>query len=439
MNIRKCSVIGLGKLGACMSAAIASKGFNVIGVDKNPDFVKAFNQRKPPIFEPGLEKMIKKHGSRIHATTDYNEAVADSDITFIVVPTPSDPGGGFSLRYVKKAADNIGKVLSKKNSFHIVVITSTVLPGSINLEIVPLIEKASKKKCGRNFGLCYNPEFIALGTVIPNFLNPDFILIGESDKNTGAALENFYKKICDNKPSFARMNFVNAELTKIAVNSYITTKITFANMLAELAEKLPGGDVDVITDALGSDSRIGKRCLKGGLGYGGPCFPRDNAALASVAKKLKVHADVPNATDEFNRRIVNRVFQIVKAKIKPGEVVGVLGLSYKPLSNVIEESQPVSLLESFKKSGIKIVVYDPLAMGNVKAVFKNSVRFTDSARSLIKCSDILIIANPDPEFVKLKISDFSDSKRLRVIVDCWRIFRHIRFFALDYIPLGIGK
>jgi len=438
-SVKKCSIIGLGKLGACMAVAIAGKGFEVTGVDKNESFIKAFNQKRAPIFEPGLEKMLKKYGNRIHATADYNEAVLNSDITFIVVPTPSESDGGFTLRYVRQAIKKIGLALLKKGSYHTVVITSTVLPHSVDSCIKPLLEKISGKKCGRDFGLCYNPEFIALGTVISNFLNPDFILIGQSDEKAGGILERFYKKICDNKPAFARMNFVNAELAKISVNSFITTKITFANMLTELAEKLPGGDIDTITNALGLDSRIGKRYLKGGLGYGGPCFPRDNAALASIARKLKVQADIPNATDKFNRRIVGRLFRIVKAKIKHGDVVGLLGLSYKPFSNVIEESQAVLLLEKLITLRAKVSVYDPLAMDNVRNIFKNNICYANSAKNLIKMTDILIIANSDPEFLKLKMSDFLASKRIHTIIDCWRLLQDIHIPSVDYIPLGKGK
>jgi len=442
MKIKACSVVGLGKLGACMAAAIASKGFEVIGVDKNENFVKAFNQKRAPIFEPGLQNMLKKYGNRIRATSDYNDAVLNSDITFIVVPTPSDHGGGFTLRYIFNAIKDIGPVLSKKASRHIVVITSTVLPGSVDFHIRPLIEKVSGKACGKRLGLCYNPEFIALGSVIPNFLNPDFILIGESDKGTGLALENFYKKVCDNKPCFARMNFVNAELTKISVNSFVTTKITFANMLSEMAEKLPGGDVDIVTEALGHDSRIGRRYLKGGLGYGGPCFPRDNAALAFVAKKLKVKADISEATDLFNHRIVNKLFKIVKSKAKAAVTIGILGLSYKPLSNVIEESQAFLLAEKLIKAKAKVALYDPLAMDKLKNTFKEKAIYAKSAVDLIRSAQVIVIASPDPEFLKLKKTEFTISGQGRIIIDCWRILRSYqldKMHNIEYIPFGIGK
>src|SRR5205823_399946 len=153
-------------------------------------------------------------------------------------------------------------------------LTSTVLPGSTRYGLLPVLEGASGKRCGRDFGLCYSPEFIALGTVIKDFLRPDFLLIGESDSAAGDQLQDLYRDVCETQPPVARMSWVNAELTKIAVNTYVTMKITFANSLAMLCQRLPGGDIDAVTSALGLDSRIGPRYLKAGLGYGGPCFPR---------------------------------------------------------------------------------------------------------------------------------------------------------------------
>lgn len=442
MSISSCSVIGLGKLGACMAVAIASKGFNVIGVDKDLNCIKNFNKRRAPLFEPGLQSLLKKYGSRISATTDCEKAVFNSDVTFIVVPTPSKANGDFSLQYVKQAAISIAKVLFKKPSYHLIVITSTVLPGATDSFIRPILEKNSGKRCGADFGLCYNPEFIALGTVIRNFLNPDFILIGESDKRAGKMLENFYNKICENKPQAARMNFINAELTKIAVNSFITSKITFANMLAELAGRIPGADVDVVTQALGLDSRIGRHYLKGGLGYGGLCFPRDNAALDWVARRFKIHAEIPQATDRFNRNIVTYLFDLACSKIKPRMSVGILGLSYKPLTKVIEESQAVLLAERLIEKNIKVILYDPLALDNLKILFSDRAIYAKTAKDVIVSSDLIIIANPDPEFIKLKRSDFLNLKRHLVIVDCWRVLRKLSLSnvsTIEYIPFGIGK
>lgn len=441
MRIKKCSVVGLGKLGVCMAVAMACKGFRVIAVDRDLSRVSLFNRRRATVFEPGLQEMLEENGSRIYATGDYRQAVLNSDATFIVVPTPSNADGGFSLKYVNQAASEIGRALSEKLAYHLVVVTSTVLPGSVDSYIKPVLEHYSGKKCGRDFGLCYNPEFIALGTVIMNFLNPDFILIGESDKRAGQMLQDFYKKACDNNPPASRMNFINAELAKIAVNSFITSKITFANMLAELAENLPGADVDVITAAAGLDSRIGIRYLKGGLGYGGPCFPRDNAALASVAKNLNVPATIPYATDKFNCRIVERLFNIVYPKAKTKDAVGILGLSYKPLSNIIEESQGFQLARKLIEAGVKVILYDPLAMDSLNRMFGNKAIYAKSAQEVVHASDIIVIANPDPEFLKLTRADFLRKGRHLIIIDCWRFLRRLKLSNvanIQYLPFGIG-
>jgi UDPglucose 6-dehydrogenase len=274
------SIIGLGKLGASMMAGMASRGLKVIGVDVSPAAVEAICQGRAPVEETDLEKTIQANAGNIRATLDYTGAVHNTPISFVIVPTPSDERGAFSLEYAVQCFSAIGKALRTKNDYHVVVLTSTVLPGSSRHGLLPILEKESGKKCGVDFGLCYNPEFIALGSVIKNFLNPDFYLLGEFDRRSGDVLAAVHNRVSVNKAPIKRMSIENAELAKIAVNSYVTLKISYANMLADSCERIPGGDVDVISDAIGTDSRIGRKYLSGGLGFGGPCFPRDNAALA---------------------------------------------------------------------------------------------------------------------------------------------------------------
>lgn len=273
--MKSVSVIGIGKLGAPMAVGFAARGFRVKAVDLSPQKVDAINRGVPPVPEPGLAELIKEAGSQLTATQNIGEAVEDTETTFIVVGTPSDDSGGFSLEYVLPTCEAIGRALATKKSFHLVVLTSTVMPGSTGGAVAAALERASGKRCGKDFGLCYNPEFIALGTVIRDFYNPDFLLIGESDPRSGELLSGIYKEICKNSPPIARMNFINAEITKLAVNTYITTKISYANMLARLCEKLPEADVNVVTDALGLDTRIGAKYLKGAVSYGGPCVLPD--------------------------------------------------------------------------------------------------------------------------------------------------------------------
>ena len=247
------------------------------------DFVTKLNQRIAPVEEPGLQAMLKASNGELRATTDYQEAIPISDISCIVVPTPSDEDGTFSLEFVEAAARQIGEVLRVSNRYHVVSLVSTVMPGDTE-RVKQVLELSSGKRCGEDFGLCYSPEFIALGRVIDDLLNPDMILIGESDKHAGNVYESMLMALVDNEPPVMRMNFVNAELTKLAINTYITTKISYANMLARICEKVDGADADVVTQALGLDSRIGPKYLRGAVAYGGPCFPRDNIAFLRAAE-----------------------------------------------------------------------------------------------------------------------------------------------------------
>src|ERR1700722_3541539 len=394
----KLSIIGLGKLGSPMAAVMAHKGHKVIGVDMNPAFVTALQQGRAPVNETGLAEMIRGNRERLSATQSFEDAILGSEITFIIVPTPSGPDGTFSVKYVLEAAEQIGAALRKKNEWHLVALCSTVMPGATGGHLLPALEAHSGKKCGVDFGLCYNPEFIALGSVIRDMLYPDMILIGESDERSGALLEEFYGGVCESSPRIQRMNFVNAELTKIAVNTYVTTKISYANMLAQMCETLPGAEVDVVTSAIGCDSRIGRKYLKGALGYGGPCFPRDNWGFFALGRTNGVPALLAEATDQLNRQQVPRLGAMILAKLPHGGTAGVLGLSYKPDTGVIEESQGVALAKHLLQSGAKVVVYDPEAMEGAREQLEGRVTFAANASECARQADVLAITTPWPEF-----------------------------------------
>lgn len=434
------SVVGLGKLGAPIAAAIASRGLGVIGVDVDRRVIDLIKCGQSPVKEPGLSELIQGNRERLTATSDYGKAVLASDITFITVPTPSGGRGGFSLRHVAQAAREIGRALRQKSGYHVVGLTSTVLPGATQFGVLPILEQESGKECGRDFGLCYSPEFVALGTVIRDFLSPDFVLVGESDERAGAKLEAFYDEVCLNSPRVARMDLVNAELTKIAVNTFVTTKITFANTLAELCEQLPGASVDVVTGALGLDSRIGTRYLKGGLGYGGPCFPRDNLALSFLARQVGRRAMLAECTDEANRGQGDRIAELVRAHSKPYASIAVLGLSYKPDSDVVEESQGLYLAQQLSEQGYRVTAFDPLAMENARRVLQDRVIYADSPETCVEGADTVVIANPDRAFASLEAENFRAGSEQVVVVDCWRILRE-RLEGADhvrYVGLGIG-
>jgi UDPglucose 6-dehydrogenase len=437
-NMPTVSVIGLGKLGSPMVACFAENGYRVIGVDVTPDVVEKINQGKAPVFEPGLDEMLWENRERISATLDFEKAISESEATFIIVPTPSDEQGGFSLEIVEPAIESIGTALRNKPSWHLVDLVSTVLPGSME-KIRELLENCSGKRCMMDFGLCYNPEFIALGSVIRNFLNPDFILVGESDRRSGDYLEALYKRVCDNDPPIARMNWVNAELTKIAVNTFVTTKITYANMLSAICEKLAGSDVDVVTAALGLDTRIGSRYLKGALGYGGPCFPRDAVAFAYTARQLGISAELAETTDKMNREQICRMVGRVKEKLPEGGKVGVLGLSYKPDTNVIEESQGLMLASALLTEGLQVIVYDPAAMEPARKVLGPDVQYASSMEDCTSQADVLVVTTPWDEFKSLRPENLRRREKRVVLIDCWRVFSSHEFAGVaEYIALGVG-
>ncbi|MDY6844779.1 MAG: nucleotide sugar dehydrogenase, partial [Thermodesulfobacteriota bacterium] len=432
------SVIGLGKLGSSMAAAIASRGFHVIGVDSNRRVVDLLNAGKAPVQETNLEETIKANRERLQVTVSHTEAIMNSDVSFVVVPTPNDEQGAFSLQYAAWAFRQIGEALSDKEDYHTIVLTSTVLPGSTRYGLLPILEQTSGKTCGKDFGLCYSPEFIALGSIIYDFLNPNFTLVGEFDDRSGDQLETCYVKIMENNPPCKRMSIENAELTKIAVNTFVTTKITFANMLADLCELIPGGDVDVVTNALGCDIRIGHKYLNGAIGYGGPCFPRDNIALSFIAKSMGTKADLAETTDRCNRLLPEKMTHRLKKIIKRGTTVAVLGLAYKPHSHVIEESQGVFLAKALSKAGARVVAYDPLANEEASNELRDQIIILDSIASCVSQAEVVLITTPDPAFHMLTAADFKNGKSCVTVIDFWRILdtKLLGKCNIRYIPIG---
>jgi UDPglucose 6-dehydrogenase len=436
------SVFGLGKLGCTMLACFAHKGWNVIGMDINEDFVEKINNGVSPIYEPGVNELISSHMNNIEATTDPEYAINNSQISFIIVPTPSLKDGSFSTKYVEAVAAEIGSILRLKKKYHIIVITSTVLPGDMK-NVINLLEKTSNKKCSEQFGACYNPDFIALGSIVRNFLNPDMILIGESDERAGSVLENIHRNLVENKPTVHRMNFHNAELAKIALNSYCTLKITFANILAEICEKMPGGDVDKVTNAIGDDIRVGRNYLKGGLSYGGPCFPRDNRAFAFSAAKFGVSHLLAGKTDEINNyqrniRIPEKIIDVMREK--KSDEVAVLGLTYKNDTTLVEESASISIIKALSARGKIITVYDPAGLEESKAEFDGleNIKYAESIMECIDGKSVCFVATPWIEFKHLTAEDFLRAMKKPTIFDAWNIYTFTEIDGIDYRQIGKG-
>jgi len=443
MNNKKISVIGLGKLGLCSAACFASKGYKVIGVDIDSHRVDLINKGQNPIQETNLTETLKKCKDNLKATTDYKEAIGNSDVTFIIVATPSEADGSFSNQQLEESLKAIGLSLKDKNSYHLAVIASTVMPGTCEHVGKFILEETSGKKCGKDFGIIYSPAFIALGSVIYDFLNPDFLLIGEINKKDGDILEEIYKNTCDNNPKFGRMNLVSAEIAKISLNCYVTMKITYANSLAAICEKIPGADSQIITSSIGMDTRIGEKYLKPGLGYGGPCFPRDNGAFAAFARKIGEKAKLAEMVDEVNRDQVERIEKIVKDLVKESNktkdevFVGVLGLSYKPNTPIIEDSQAIDIVELLINEGYKVIVYDPQSLDAARGILGDEVKYAKSSKECAEEADILLIATPWDEFKEISNNDL---KKGVYILDCWEILKSKNLEAnIKYLGKGLTR
>ncbi len=440
MTLTKYSVVGLGKLGASMVAGIASRGFDVIGVDVVPRTVELVQQGQAPVQETNLTEMLTANRACIEATLDYREAVLNSDVTFVVVPTPSDANGAFSLKYAAMAFREIGRALADKPGYHLVVLTCTVLPGSTRYGLLPILERESGKTCGQDFGLCYSPEFIALGSVIHDFLNPDFLLVGEFDSRSGERLQRAYAEIVENQAQCQRMSIENAELAKIALNTFVTTKITFANMLADLCEQLPGGDIDAVTNAIGLDTRIGRKYLKGAIGYGGPCFPRDNVALSYIAQQLGTRAPLAETTDRINRALPDQVLNRFAVQMRSASTVAILGLAFKPLSHVVEESQSILLAQSLAEMGKRVVAFDPLANATARATLPPEVTVCDTLAECLSQANTVLITTPDPCFKSLTANDFHLDQAPVTVVDFWRVLDEssLQHPKIKYVAVGRG-
>ena len=404
-SIKTISVCGLGKLGACMAATFAARGFNTIGVDIDPEKIRKVNAGEPPVDEPLLAETINEGGKRLRAADDAAETVA-TDATFFIPPSPSLPDGSFSTEYLLKAMQPVAKaVRAAGKKGHIFVCSSTTTPGAVDSVLIPMLEKETGWKCGEEFGVCYNPEFIALGNVINGLLEPDMVLIGESDKRSGDALEELYRSYNRNKCRIARMSIVSAELTKISVNSYITMKISFTNQLRMIAEQFPKANINIILDAIGTDTRIGKKYLRAGLSFGGPCFPRDNRLLAYTARQSGLQAPLAEGSDKVNELTKSNLLKKVTSLVPAGATVLVLGMSYKPDTYITEESAGLYLAQNLKRHGYHVIVHDFAATtANNPALFEFEFLSDLNCLTTRDDVDLAVVCCPWPEYGSLKFS-----------------------------------
>ncbi len=413
------SVVGLGKLGMGLALCFASSGIKTLGIDVNENVINAVNKGETPIIEPKYQQLIGELGANFRASTKHSEAIEQTDITFILVATPSIGDGRFSNRYVKSALKSLSEAFKQsKKPYHLFVISSTVIPGSTEKTFIPLIEQYSGRKFMRDFDVCFDPDFVALGTVVRDFRSPDLVIIGESRAEAGDRVEALHRKMCENTPQIARMSLISAEVAKVSLNAYITMKISFANTVANLCERLPGADVDAITNAIGVDKRISPYYLRGGLAFGGTCFPRDTKAFMTISRTHGLDPILMDSVERVNIEQNKLLAQLVKSVVTDEKKISVLGVAFKDKTPVIEQSPAIHLIQELVIDDIDVTIYDPLAMDFARRAFDDEITYAHSIENCLASAPVCVITLLSNEYTAF-LETFEPQYPLTV-VDCWR-------------------
>lgn len=412
------AVIGLGKLGLPLAALLASNGNRVKGFDNSQVVRDLVRSKTLKSSEPGLIKLINSPSISLDVVENIKEAVEGSEVIFIIVPTPSLPSGHFSNEYVIDAVNNVGKHIGSSQRV-VIDIVSTVMPGSCEGPIKSALELSSRKLVGNEVGLCYNPEFIALGSVLHDMEMPDMHLIGQSSPWAGEIVEKALQSIVKKIVPSRRMSLTEAELVKIAVNNFVTMKISFANSLLQASSRLTKIDIDVVTEALGLDTRIGNKYLKAAAPYGGPCFPRDTRALAALYQDLGISDSLSEATETVNKSHVDFIVNFICKQLKKGEKVGILGLSYKEGTSVKDESPGVLIARRLSGLGFEILAWDHEISAEGINENEKHYKLCKSSSKVIRDTDFVVISRvlADNSIVKKELLNSH-----RPFYDIWRQF-----------------
>lgn len=431
MNLKKIGVIGLGKLGTPLSLFLASKGFSVYGYDTNKEIRNKLKKKINPFEEKEINNYIKKYSKKFYISESIEENISETEISFIILPTPSGNDGVFKNDYIVSALKKIIKAIPKNRKFHLINITSTVMPETCNKIFSKIIKKSKTK-----IGLSYNPHFIALGSVIENMENPDLLLIGSDEKRTTNVINKIYKKVYlkKNMGFISNLNLYEAEISKIAVNSYVTMKISFSNFISNIVQSSNFiSDADKILGAIAKDTRIGKKYLSVGTKFSGPCFPRDNIALTKYCHKINSSYFLPKATDLENNLQINRYLKLFNKVIKYNKLkkpkIGILGITYKPNTSVTEESPGIDLINRLKDK-YDVSYFDPyISQINLK------VKKEITLKNLIIKNDIIFLCYEDKNF-KIKKNLIKLNRKKKFLIDLWNFHKQNSLKNIEIINVA---
>ena len=434
----KIGVVGLGFVGLSLTSVLASKGFNVVGIDVDKEKCRNISDGVSPFFEPNLEKTLKNGlKKKLQIKSDIS-LVQDCDLIFVTVGTPQNTTGAIDLSAIKKAMHSLGKSIRESKKQHVILVKSTVVPGTMKDVILPILENNSKKKAGRDFGLISNPEFLQESTAVKDTEFPHVVVLGGYRTKFMKKAEKIFTKLHPKTPIIIT-NHQTAEMIKYANNSFLATKISFINQLSNICQKIPGANIDDIAKTIGLDPRIGGLFLNAGPGYGGSCLPKDMKALIKFAEITGVKPTLLNAVEDVNTEQLKEIISIVKRKIGvlESKKITILGTSFKPNTDDIRDSIAIQLIRKFLKRKVKLTIHDPIAIQNTKKIFKNKINYAKSISDAISGSQCVIIMTQWKQYEKLVKNDFKDMKK-KIVIDCRRILAE-KQLDVDYYAIGLGK
>jgi UDPglucose 6-dehydrogenase len=442
-------IMGTGYVGLVAAVVFADRGFTVLTSSQDPEKVEQINRGQAPFFEVDLDALIQKtvQGGRLRAVHGREEAVLKSDILFVAVGTPSLMSGEADLRLIKETAAAIGAAIRKKKGYTLIVVRSTVVPGTTRNLVLPIVEEHSGKKAGDAFGLCMSPEFLRQGAAIHDTQSPDSVVIGELDKHSGDVLEAFSKDVYrEQRVPVFRMNLESAEMVKYGRNTFLAMNISYVNEMARIAETIPGVDIYEVVKGIGADWRINPAFLNAGCGYGGSCFPKDVKALISYARTRCVEPQLLDAVEEVNEQqaahMVAIALQELEGSLK-GKRVAILGLSFKPGTDDMREAPSIKIANHLYAQEATIVAYDPVAIPNARRRFIGDsiqIEYADSIEQCLKGAECCMVLVEWDEFKSLPGELFNRLMKRSVVIDGRRIFgEDFRKSVARYRGIGLGS
>jgi UDPglucose 6-dehydrogenase len=439
------SIIGLGFVGLTTAVVFSSRGVKVLGVETDNEKITRINNKKPYFYEPKLEDMLVDVTNKglFTVSKDTESSVRSSTICFITVGTPGLPGGQTNTSYVENCAKEIGRALRHDNKYRLIVVKSTVPPGTTSNVVGHIVSKYSRKVLGKDFGLACNPEFLREGSAIDDSITPHMLLIGANDSRAIRRLISFYRSLFpEGFPNVVETNVATAELIKYANNSYLATKISFINTMANICSRIPGVDVQVVSKAIGCDPRIGKLFLQAGPGYGGSCFPQDVAALIHFANSLGYDPAILRATQQVNEQqramVLEMVLKSLDGKLRK-RTIAVLGTAFKKDTDDVRESVAIKLIRELKIRDASIKVHDPMALDNTKAILGDRIEYCRDVISCITDAECAILMTDWDGYMQLDVNVFKRYMKKANVIDARRILNYSKMKGLSLAAIGLKE